>query len=195
MFSSAMCWSKACTQCSAAEVNAMQRVSRSAYQMPRLLCFFLTFVDLYSTLHLFLFSGTFSTTWTHVPCKCLITKWYYLIKIPNKQFVGCEVILSQAHARLKRAVSIAFSMPSGAGGMESDGGNPFLLPALRGQDISPNLFAAKLNALLVLVLLESWRTRRMGWKFGGMADDVRYRCVWRISRVKKHQVAGLGVLL
>ena len=62
--------------------------------------------------------------------------------------------------------------------MESDGGNPlFLLPAVRGQDISPNLFAAKLNALLVLVLLESWRTRRMGWKFGGMADDVRYRCV------------------
>ena len=103
---------------------------------------------------------------------------YNFIAIANKPFVGCEVILLQAHARLKRAISIAFSMPSGEGGMESDGGNPhFLLPAVRGQDISPNLFAAKLNALLVLVLLESWRTRRMGWNFWGMADDVRYRCV------------------
>ena len=71
-----------------------------------------------------------------------------------------------------------FQCRQAPGGMESDGGNPlFLLPAVRGQDISPNLFAAKLNALLVLVLLASWRAQRMGWNFWGMADDVRCKCI------------------
>lgn len=65
-------------------------------------------------------------------------------------------------------------MPSGEGGWSPVEGTPFLLPAVRGQDISPNLFAAKLNALLVLVLLASWRAQRMGWNFWGMADDVPY---------------------
>ena len=76
--------------------------------------------------------------------------------------------------------------------MESDEGSPFLLPAVRGQDISPNLFAAKLNALLVLVLLESW-TQRMGI-FGW-----RMTCVTSAfegsARSKKHRAAGLGILL
>lgn len=42
----------------------------------------------------------------------------YLIRIPNKPFVGCEVIVSQAHARLKR-------MPSGEGGWSPMEGTHF----------------------------------------------------------------------
>lgn len=90
---------------------------------------------------------------------------YDLITLANKQFVGCEVILLQAHARLKEPFPLPFNAVR-LGGWSPMEGTLFLLPAVRGQDISPNLFAAKLNALLVLVLLESWRTRRMGWNFG-----------------------------
>ena len=103
----------------------MQRMSRYAHLMPRLLCFFP--YNVYRSLRLIFLFFPEHLVPHELMChaRCLITTCYYLITIANNQFVGCEVILSQAHARLKRAVSIAFSMPSGEGGWSPMEGTPF----------------------------------------------------------------------